>query len=172
MIYANEPSSWQDLQQKVCDILAVCGCESAVEKTIATVRGDVSVDVYAADHAIKPSLTYICECKYWSTPVTKTIVHSFRTVVADSGVHLGYIISRSGFQSGAFAAAHNSNLKLVTWTEFQGIFLDRWKEARYEQLKPGLEDLFEFYDYFYAPIGNAINGKKDGRKERLAEFEG
>ena len=128
------------------------------------------MDVHALDRASTPEVTYICECKNWATPVTKTIVHGFRTVVADAGAHLGYIVSRSGFQSGAFAAAQNSNIRLVTWGEFQGVFLERWKEGRYEQLSPSFEELFEFFDYFCDPIGNAITGRKEGREERLAEF--
>lgn len=167
MIYSQEPTDWRDLQDKVASILQVCGCESEVERTIETVRGEVDVDVHAIDASISPNLTYICECKYWSKAVPKSVVHSFRTVVTDYGAHIGFLISRNGFQSGAYEAAKNSNIRLVNWFEFQDVFVSRWKEGRYAQVGQLFDALFEFYDYFSAPIGNAISGKKD----RLSEYE-
>ena len=161
MIYSSDPADWRDLQAKVGAILRTCGCDVEIEKTIATVRGPVEVDVLAIDGAMTPPLTYICECKFWARAVDKSVIHGFRTVVADYGAHVGYIISRAGFQSGAFEAARNSNIRLVDWQQFQQDFLERWKEGRYEGLRPVFERLFDFYDYVSAPIGNAISGKKD-----------
>jgi len=166
VIYSTEPIDWHDLQQKVANILSVCGCESDVEYTIETVRGKVDVDVYAIDQTTSPKLTYLCECKYWSSSVPKAVVHSFRTVVSDYGAHVGFLISRNGFQSGAYEAAQNSNIRLLNWFEFQNIFLERWKEGRYSMLKQKFEDLFEFYDYLSASIGNAISGNS----ERMDEY--
>jgi hypothetical protein len=125
------------------------------------------VDVFARDVSQSPSLTYIAECKLWNKAVPQTVVHAFRTVVTDSGAHVGFLISSSGFQSGGHEAAKNSNIKLVTWPEFQSLFVERWKEGWYESLKRLLTDLFEFYDYFSAPIGSAISGNA----ERGREFE-
>ncbi len=98
------------------------GYESEVERTIETVRGNVDVDVHAIDLTISPNLIYLCECKYWSSAVPKTIVHSFRTVVSDYGAHVGFLISRNGFQSGTYQASQNSNIRLVNWFEFQELF--------------------------------------------------
>lgn len=166
MIYSTEPNDWMDLQNKVASILRVCGCEANVELTIETVRGKVDVDVHAIDLSISPQLTYLCECKYWSTAIPKSVVHGFRTVVSDYGAHIGFLISRNGFQSGAYEAAQNSNIQLVNWQEFQRMFIDRWKEGRYTALKEIFEDLFEYYDYFSAPIGNAVSGNP----ERINEY--
>lgn len=166
MIYSTEPENWNDLQNKVSLILDTCGLQSEVERTIETVRGDVEIDVYAEDLINSPNLIYLCECKYWKHAVPKTVVHSFRTVVSDYGAHLGFLISRNGFQSGAYEAAKNSNIHLVNWFEFQEYFIERWKEGRYEKLKSIFEELFEFYDYLSAPIGNSINGCP----ERMEEY--
>ena len=157
---------WRDLQDKASLILQICGCNSEVERKIKTVRGEVNVDVHAIDLTTSPNLTYLCECKYWSSAVPKTVVHSFRTVVSDHGAHIGFLISKNGFQSGAYEAAQNSNIRLVNWFEFQEVFVERWKEGRYETLRQAFEDIFEFYDYLSAPIGNAISGNK----ERMEEF--
>ena len=166
MIYKNEPTDWKDLQQKVCDVFRVCGCDATVEQTIQTVRGKVDVDVHVIDPSVSPNLTYLCECKFWNTPVPKSVVHGFRTVVSDYGAHVGFIISKEGFQSGAYEAAQNSNIKLVDWFEFQSIYVERWKEGRYAGHRQLFEDLFEYYDFLSAPIGNAIRGRED----RMSEY--
>jgi len=166
VIYQNQPEDWEDLQNKVCSILTVCGLRSETEKDIDTVRGNVEIDVYATDPTTPENLIYVCECKHWNTAVPKNVVHGFRTVTSDIGAHVGLIIAKSGFQSGAFDTAINSNVKLLTWYEFQELFIDRWKESRYQELKSLFEELFEYYDYLSAPIGNAISGNQD----RLDEY--
>ncbi|CAM9967526.1 unnamed protein product, partial [Chrysoparadoxa australica] len=146
VIYSKEPSDWRELQDKTASILHVCGCESEVERTIETVRGEVVLDVHATDTSTSPNLTYVCECKYWSNAVPKSVVHGFRTVVSDYGAHIGFLISRNGFQSGAYEAAQNSNIRLVNWFELQDVFISRWKKGRYAQVRQLFDDLFEYYD--------------------------
>ena len=46
------------------------------------------------------------------------------------------------------------------------MFIERWKEGRYAMLRQAFEDLFEFYDYLSAPIGNAVSGNI----ERMDEY--
>ena len=78
------PESWQDLQDKVCKYLNHAGYHAETTKTIEMVRGKVEVDVFATsdDELLKQ---FICECKYWETPVPQEKIHAFRTVVHDSG---------------------------------------------------------------------------------------
>jgi hypothetical protein len=56
------------------------------------------------------------------------VIHAFRTVVSDSGPNVGCVITTSDFQSGAFTAADLTNLRLVTWREFQAEFESTWIE--------------------------------------------
>jgi hypothetical protein len=92
-----------------------------VNRTIKTVRGTVNVDVYAEDVTQTPSAVCLCECKHWSTAVSKDVVHAFRTVVSDFGASWGFLISSGGFQSGAIEAATYSNVRLQTWEEFEAL---------------------------------------------------
>lgn len=108
LIFAENPEGWRDLQRKVAQIFRESGCEAEIEYDVETVRGTVNVDVWASDREVSPPLLYLAECKYWRRAVPKTVVHAFRTVVHDSGAHVGYVISSSGFQLGAFAAEENS----------------------------------------------------------------
>jgi len=126
MIEANEPVSWRDLQDCVARILSEAGVVTAVEKVIQTARGEVSIDVWAHDPSATPAQTYLVECKRWRARVPQTIVHGFRTVVGDSGANWGAIISVAGFQKGARVAAEYSNVRLLSWTEFQTLFAERW----------------------------------------------
>jgi hypothetical protein len=47
-------------------------------------------------------------------------------VVADSGAHHGLFISASGFQAGAYEAVRHTNIRLLSWEEFQEMFVEEW----------------------------------------------
>jgi restriction system protein len=134
-IYSSEPSDWRDLQDKTAKIYADLGYETTIEKDIQTARGIVNVDVFCTKSYSYLIDINIVECKHWTNPVPKTIVHAFRSVITDSGANTGYIISRSGFQSGAFEAAQNSNIKLLTFDDFQTAFRTRWLDAVIDRIE-------------------------------------
>lgn len=82
--------------------------------------------MHAEDSIQQPHTIYLCECKHWQSRVPRTIVHAFRTVVADYGANVGLTVSHAGFQSGAFAAAENSNVRLLDWRSFEAMLEARW----------------------------------------------
>ena len=124
-ITTTEPKNWRDLQDEVCRYLNEAGYIAETPKTIETVRGQVEVDVYAESNKelIK---SFICECKYWNSPLPKEKIHAFRTVTHDSGSMLGIIISKNGFQSGAYEAAYCSNILLKDWNGFIDLIKRQW----------------------------------------------
>lgn len=124
-IFDKAPSNWKELQEFTSIILTECGMETEIEKTIETVRGNVEVDVYGKK-SDGFELKVICECKYWESTIPQTIIHAFRTVIHDSGVSQGYIISKAGFQKGAYNAATTSNISILTWEEFLEKFKLEW----------------------------------------------
>lgn len=127
------PVDWRDLQNQVARILSECSMRVEIEKDITTSRDTVNVDVLALDNTRKPSTIYLCECKYWRSAVPKTVVHAFRTVVNDYGANGGFIISSNGFQQGAYTAAQYTNIQLLTWEEFEALFVDKWYEAYFKR---------------------------------------
>jgi len=129
MIYSENPRDWKDLQNMAGTILLECGLSVEIEKNIVSARGKVEVDVYAVEKLNSRENIIILECKYWENPIPQTIIHSFRTVMADIGANVGYIISKNGFQSGSYKAVEYSNIRLVTWKEFQDLFEDQWCEV-------------------------------------------
>lgn len=129
MITRREPDSWQDLQNQVAKILDECGFDVEIEKKITTFRGEVELDAYAEELIKGRKYSIAVECKYWSNNIPQHVIHSFRTVLADLGINAGYIVAKTGFQSGSFSAAELTNIDLLTWDEFQHQFFESWYES-------------------------------------------
>src|SRR5258706_11392862 len=123
MIEREPGADWHDLQNRVAVILRECGLEAEVGKIVQTVRGNVEIDVHALDPKTNPPAVYFCECKRWRNRVPQGEVQAFRTSVADAGAHFGLFISSGGFQRGAFEVAANTNVTLLDWVGFQGLFV-------------------------------------------------
>jgi restriction system protein len=134
VITESVPTDWRDLQAKVARILCESGMEVWEERSVPIARGSVKVDVYAERQVDGSPLRMIVECKHWKSAVPQSVVHSFRSVIADSGAHIGYIVGSGGFQSGSYAAADLTNISLVDWTEFQERFEERWLEHYFRPL--------------------------------------
>lgn len=98
-----------------------------MEKKTQSARGVVEIDVYAEETVRGRKYAITCECKYWRSRIPQAVVHGFRTVVQEIEANIGYIVSMEGFRSGA--AGDLTNLKLLTWQEFQDIFEESWLEA-------------------------------------------
>jgi restriction system protein len=145
MIELEAPTTWQELQTNVAQILGEAGFDAQVGVEQLMARGQVEIDVLAMDAESVPPILIACECKRWSVRVPQTVVHAFRTVVTDTGANLGLIVSAVGFQSGAFEAAAFSNVRLLNWAQFQEMFCERWfRTYMVPQMKTELDPLVEY----------------------------
>jgi restriction system protein len=126
MITEKHPESWQQLQESTAQILRECGWTAETEVKVSTVRGTAEIDVFAIEMVQGREYKVLFECKNWTARVPQNMVHGFRTVMTDVGANTGYIISKAGFQAGAYEAAANTNIRLLSWTEFQEVFEDQW----------------------------------------------
>jgi restriction system protein len=149
MLTTQIPDDWRDLQDRVARILAGCAFSVEAEKVIQTVRGSVEIDVFAREVIDGRTYTVLCECKHWAARVPQNVIHGFRTVVADSGANLGYIISTAGFQTGALNAAELTNIRLVTWPEFQSEFEASWIK---NYMIPTIEQRLDKLNRYTEPI--------------------
>lgn len=156
-IFSKEPGNWRELQDMVATIFLDMGYDTAIEKDIKTVRGKVNVDVFAHKKVQRLSETVIVECKNWARAVTKSTVHSFRTIVSDYGANLGLIVSKKGFQKGAYEAAENSNILLLTFDEFQMEFRDQWLDDVIERNATTVYPLRRYCDYMDSFIAKHID---------------
>lgn len=126
MFTVERPTDWRDLQQNVALILSVSGFKVEIQKKLDGARGTVEVDVYGEEEVAGRKYVVVCECKHWKAKIPQTVIHGFRTILGDLGANLGYIITTSDFQSGSFAASRSSNVKLLTWENFQIEFEASW----------------------------------------------
>lgn len=150
-ITSEVPNTWKDLQDKVCKYLNQCGYHAESPKTIELVRGKAEVDVYATtdDELLRQ---FICECKFWETPVPQEKIHAFRTVVHDSGSMLGIFISKEGYQEGAVKAAYCSNVVLKDWDGFIDMIGAKWVKNRFREIQRLGDPLGVYTDYLDVPI--------------------
>ena len=82
----------------------------------------------------------------------------------ETGAHRGFIISKVGFQSGAVEAATSTNVELLTFSEFQAMYFDKWIHRRLWDIE---EDIGDFNTY-YEPIGRPGYSKLKSEEERIA----
>lgn len=135
--YSERPPNWRALQDKVRQIFSDMGYKATVGKKIGTARGRVEIDVFAEKRA-DTKTTLLCECKHWRSRVPQSVVHSFLSVVQNYGANTGYIISRAGFNSGAYRAARFTNIHLLTWDQFRQTFEKQWLKG----ISPRIRDDF------------------------------
>lgn len=168
MLTAQVPQDWRALQNEVAQILRECEFQADVEKTINLARGQAAVDVYAIETVRGRTNTIFCECKLWKAAIPQGVIHAFRSVVADGGANVGYVITSSAFQSGAFSAADLTNLRLVTWPEFQNEFEKTWIDNRF---RPHLTERLDPLMSLTEPIlPRAIEALSDGEQRRFLEL--
>lgn len=126
MIDNPQPVSWQDLQFGVQRIFRNLGLRAEVEVDLETPRGSVNVDVLATDIRSLDKITYIVECKNWGNTIPQSVVHSFTTVMHETGANVGFIISKHGLQNGAKRYTKDTNITGMTYLEFQQRYFDAW----------------------------------------------
>jgi hypothetical protein len=161
LITREPPATWQLLEQVVCEILTECGMSAQRQASLQLLRGAANVDVLATDVQNGITTRIVCECKYWESPVPQAVVHAFRSVLSETGAHRGYIISKIGFQSGAYEAAHATNIDLLTFEEFQQQFFERWLMARLETLEASVGALNTYYEPFGIPGMGLISDESE-----------
>lgn len=162
------PTDWVQLQQLVARILTETGWVTQSPKTVALARGQAEIDVYAERNTSVPPSVLFCECKHWNSAVPQNVVHAFRSVVSDGGATTGYIIAKSGFQSGAKKARSYSNVQLLTWPEFQHLYAKEWLskyfcEILYNEIGP----LIEYTEPINSRVFHAADRLSDTKKEQF-----
>jgi hypothetical protein len=152
MIFNSEPNSWQELQNYVAQLFTECGFATKVSETVELARGNKEIDVLAVDLDSDYRPIIMVECKYWSSAVKQETIHSFRTVVSDYGGNIGYIVSKSGFQAGSYEAVKKTNIRLVSLTDLEVAYFDKWIRAMVQKYLPLADFVFPYWD----PVGGKM----------------
>lgn len=120
------PQNWRALQSEVCRLFNEIGLTAETEVSITTPRGTVTVDVFAVDNSSVDKIQYIVECKNWSDAIPQTVVHSFTTVMHETGANIGFIVSKYGLQSGAIQYTESTNITGMTYENLQRRYFNAW----------------------------------------------
>lgn len=120
------PQDWRSLQNEVCRLFNEIGLNAETEVPLQTPRGTVTVDIFAVDNRSVDKIRYIVECKNWSEAIPQSVVHSFTTVMHETGANIGFIVSKHGLQSGAIQYTANTNIKGITYEELQKRYFNIW----------------------------------------------
>lgn len=115
----SKDSDWFKFQEDIKIHFDSIGADADTNVRVRGVRTCHDVDVLVKTKFLGENITWIVEAKHWKSKVTKAQVLALRSIVDDIGADRGFIISIAGFQSGAFEAAENTNVKLKTFEDLK-----------------------------------------------------
>lgn len=115
----SKDKKWYQFQEDICKHFQSIGVEAATNVTVQGVRTKHDIDVLVQTKYLGEDLTWVIEAKHWKSNVPKEKVLALRTIADDIGADKGFIISLSGFQTGAIEAAQSSNISLKTFEELK-----------------------------------------------------
>jgi hypothetical protein len=110
---------WFRFQEEIKVHFTSIGANASTNIRVRGVRTCHDVDVLVKTYFLGENITWIVEAKHWKKKVTKEKVLALRSIVDDIGADRGFIISSTGFQSGAIEAAENTNVTLKTFKELK-----------------------------------------------------
>lgn len=105
---------WRRYQEEVATLLGSLGFAVTVEAKLQGARGVHVIDVHATHTAYGFPVNWIVECKYWNKAVPKEKVLVLSQIAADVGADRAFLLSESGFQSGAILATRYTNVTLTS----------------------------------------------------------
>jgi restriction system protein len=168
MIEDPQPKDWKDLQKGVARIFEEIGFEVETEKVVDTPRGRIEVDVFAIDHSGSDGIVYIVECKNWQKSVNQEVVHAFTTVMHETGANVGLIVSRTGLQAGATGYTQSTNIRGMTYGEFQAKYFPMWFERFFAStLDNAADDLLQYVELFNSRRDREVATLTESNRERF-----
>ena len=125
---------WQEYQDDCAAFFEKLGLATFVDHPVQGARGLHRADVFVegAYHGIP--FKWIVECKAWKTNVPKEKVMALASIVQDTGVDRGFLLSEKGFQSGAIQAAKKTNTTLTSLGDLVDSTEEQLSEAIIQRL--------------------------------------
>lgn len=105
-------------------------------------------------------IKYIVECKNWSNSIPQSVVHSFTTVMHETGANIGFIVTKQGLQQGAIQYTKNTNIVGMTYLEFQERYFEAWWKRYFcPRIGDAADEPFQYVEPF--------NSHRDREYDRL-----
>lgn len=116
--------NWKEYQEVTAQLFRQLGCKAEVEKIVKGARGEHEIDVWVtfSTHGIETK--WVIECKYWNSEVTKEKALVLKQIVEDVGADKGIIISKSGYQKGAYSSSKHTNILLKSLSDLRKMLAD------------------------------------------------
>ncbi|QIA64265.1 hypothetical protein GT360_12425 [Vibrio astriarenae] len=111
--------NWKQYQESVAHFFKELGLDTEIEAIVHGVRGKHEVDVLVKGNIQGIQFTWVIECKNWKKSIPKEKVMALSSIVQDIGADRGFLLSESGFQSGAIKATAKSNITLTSLQELE-----------------------------------------------------
>lgn len=147
-------TKWRNYQHATARVFQKLGFDAEVEYLAQGVRARHKVDVHVRFAINGIRCTWIVECKLWTSRVSKEKVMALKSIVEDLGADRGIIFCEKGFQPGATAAAHGTNITLVTSIrDFAEAAMDASRS------KAGPVEVAEIFDTFAEELDDVIEGR-------------
>ncbi len=157
---------WKEYQNSVASFFKGLGLSTMIEQTVKGIRGAHKIDVYVEGRAYGVPFVWIVECKAWKSNITKEKVMALSSIVQDVGADRGFLLSETGFQSGAIKATRKSNITLTSLEDLKfniGSDLEEvtissfvWRSTRVLQRIRAFKnrmDIVEFYEKCLPTLG-------------------
>lgn len=109
--------AWKKYQEEAAAFFRSLGLDASTDEKVQGVRTTHDVDVLVKSHHVGFDITWLVECKYWKTKVSKLHVLALREIVSDVGADRGILLAETGFQSGAIEAATLTNVQVTSLAE-------------------------------------------------------
>lgn len=96
------------------------GLKAEVEKRVVGTRGVHNIDVWITGKMQSFEIRWVIECKDWKSSIPKEKVLALQSIAMDIGADRAFLLSESGFQSGAIKCAHFTNITLTSLKDLHG----------------------------------------------------
>ncbi|MET3501341.1 hypothetical protein ABIC45_002953 [Mucilaginibacter rubeus] len=143
--------NWNDYQENVAAFFRSIGATAETNASVNGVRGTHMVDVLIHLKHFGVDVTWIVECKLWKTSVPKEKILTLQQIVQDVGADRGFLMSESGFQSGAIKTATTSNITLSSLRDLQDMAAEELMKMRLKWVSIKLDELTQRH-YVFMPL--------------------
>jgi hypothetical protein len=158
---------WKQYQEAAASFFQRLGFNADVEAEIEGVRGSHKIDVFVTGSLHGIGFRWIVECKHWKTNIPKEKVMALTSIVQDVGADRGFLLSETGFQSGAIRAARSTNITLsslddlkleayATLTRDEAHHILQRREEIHKRLWALHKSTGDYMSHFMKPMGEIM----------------
>lgn len=119
--------AWREYQLKAANFFKGLGFTANVEHQIEGARGIHKLDVFVEGDISGIPFKWVVECKDWKSNIPKEKVLALSSIILDIGAEKGFLLSETGFQSGAIRVAEKTNITLSSLADLK-------EEIRYDSI--------------------------------------